>query len=246
MSEELCLYRPWLQSHSRNTCFTVTALSVMVKSQIWGISNLLWMRLFLSCCDISENNLRKEWQHEVQNTKNPPAQVVLGPGVSDIAFSQLQLPGLLGFLLSLVWLVEIVNTALLFFLGGQPDVRVGAHWLVWLRAARGKAVFYTWMRLFTVPSQSSLCVPGDHLFSVFCVLIVPQITGYPKNWIFQSAEITRVAGGNVGSSCRKRPNTVLPPCSSSPLCLRQEARATPVPGTRLCSVPRARWSWVLV
>lgn len=35
-------------------------------------------------------------------TRNPPAQVVLGSGVFDIAFSQLELPGLLGFLLSLV------------------------------------------------------------------------------------------------------------------------------------------------
>lgn len=35
-------------------------------------------------------------------TRNPPAQVVLGPGVFDIAFSQSELPGLLGFLLSLV------------------------------------------------------------------------------------------------------------------------------------------------
>lgn len=75
-----------------------------------------------------------------------------------------------------------------------------------------------------VPSKPSLRVPGGPpVFCLLCVNCAPNY-GISKKWTFQSAEITRVAGRNVGSLCRKRPNTVLP-SHSSPLCSHQEAHA---------------------
>lgn len=46
-----------------------------------------------------------------------------------------------------------------------------------------------WDCLWSLPSHHYVC-QGDHLFSVFCVLIVPQIMVYPKNGLFSCRNYT--------------------------------------------------------